>query len=216
MVPLVLLAIAAGCDSGGTSASAPERYRVRVGETGITSAAFKEVFDISKTAYAHDDLTRPQVLEQARRAFLHQMVERLTLLERARELELRVSEAELEQAVAAARAGYPEGAFEQMLLESSISMETWKEELRVRLLMERTVEADLATRVSVSAEEVRAFLETPEAPQDPAEAEQVLRRKKVEDAYGLWLDELQERYTVEINLPEAKAAFGSTSRESTP
>lgn len=215
-LPLILLAVAAGCDSGGRAAPAPERYRVRVGETGVTATTFQEVFEISKTAYVHDDITRTEVLQQARRAFLNQMVERLTLLERARELELRVSESELDQAVAAARSGYPEGAFERMLLESAIAFDTWKEELRVRLLMERAVEADLAARISVSAEEVRTFLETPGAPEDPAKAERALRRQKVEAAYGPWLEALQERYTVEINLPEAEPAAGPTPRESTP
>jgi hypothetical protein len=187
-----------------------------VGETGVSPAAFREAFEIAKTAYVHEDIVRPEVLRTARSRFVRQMVDRLVLLERARELGLRIPDAELERAVDAARTGYPEGAFERTLLESAISFETWKEELRIRLLMERTVETDLAARVSVTEAEVEAFLRTEEAPEDPEEAERMLRRDKVEATYETWLTELRDRYPVEINIPDADEAVGTTPREPSP
>lgn len=207
---------APGCDfAAKPEPEAPVPW-VRVGETRLSQTGFQKAFEIYKTAYVHEDISRPEVLAGARRDFLKQMVERLTLLERARELGLSIPAEELEKAVAAATAGYEEGEFEETLLESAIALETWKSELRARLLMERTVEADLAARVSVTAEELEAYLQTPDAPQAPGEAERRLRRRKVEAAYGPWLDRLQERYTVEINLPGADPAAGSTPRESSP
>lgn len=213
----VLLALAAaGCKPAAENPPPADRYWVRVGESGVTRTAFQNAFEISKTAYVHEEITRPEVLRRARTHFVNQMVDRLTLLERARELGLRISDAELDAAVDAARAGYPEGAFEEVLLESAISFETWKEELRVRLLMERTVEADLAARVSPTTEELEAFLQTPDAPEDPAGADRLLRRRNVEAAYESWLAGLQKRYPVEINVPDADPAVGPTPREPSP
>jgi hypothetical protein len=212
----VLFLGAAGCDFVSQPEPETPVPRVRVGETRLSQTGFQKAFEIYKTAYVHEDISRPEVLAGARRDFLKQMVERLTLLERARELELSIPDAELEAAVKAATAGYGEGEFEETLLESAIAFETWKSELRARLLMERTVETDLAARISVAAEELEAYLQTPDAPQAPGEAERRLRRRKVEAAYGPWLDRLRERYTVEINMPGAELAAGSTPRESSP
>jgi hypothetical protein len=212
----VLLFGAAGCDFVAKPEPEAPAPWVRVGETRLSQTDFQRAFEIYKTAYVHEDITRPEVLAGARRDFVRQMVERLTLLERARELGLSIPDPDLETAVTAATTGYGEGEFEDMLLESAIAFDTWKSELRTRLLMERTVEADLAARVSVTAEELEAYLQTPEAPQAPGEAERRLRRRKVEAAYGPWLDGLQERYTVEINLPGDQLAAGSTPRESSP
>ncbi|MFP4033484.1 MAG: SurA N-terminal domain-containing protein [Desulfococcaceae bacterium] len=216
LLPSLVVLFWVGCDFPSKPAAEAPPPAVQVGETRLSRTDFQQAFEIHKTAYVHEDITRPEVLDYARRDFLKQMVERLTLLERARELELSIPDAELDRAATAATAGYPEGAFERVLLESAIPFDTWKSELRTRLLMERTVEADLAARVSVSAAELEAYLKTPEAPQDPGEAERRLRRRKVEAEYAPWLNRLQERYSVKINLPDADPAIGQTPRESSP
>jgi len=212
----LLLFSGAGCDFGPKADPETPASWVRVGETGLSRTDFQRAFEIYKTAYVHEDITRPAVLEEARRDFVKQMVERLTLLERARELGLSISDSELESAVKTATAGYAEGEFEETLLESAIAFDTWKSELRDRLLMERTVEADLAAQISVTAEELEAYLRSPDAPRAPDEAKRRLRRRKVEAAYGPWLDRLRDRYAVEINMPDAEPAVGSTPRESSP
>jgi len=152
---------------------------------------------------------------------LHQLTEELILLERADELNLVVSDSELEAAIKKIRTDYPEGEFENILVEQAIVYGEWKDQLRTRLLKEKVVREDLETSISLTPEEVSAAYEAnfparsmdkDRNMNDPAADEKVVklvRRQKAQEVYQKWLLDFKARYAVEINAPAWEELIGS-------
>jgi len=196
-----------------------ETYLVQVGETTLTTHDYRKALEIHKTAYDYEDLSEnPRVVREAKLQILKEMIERMTLLERARELGLQVDRAELDAAIQEIQKGYPEGAFEEVLLESAISLESWEKELSARLLLEEVIQRDLAEGILTSEDEVEAYIETHHIKIEPptetrrAEVNQEvrdhLRREKVETAYPVWVEKLQKKYTIQINESDWQEIVG--------
>jgi len=68
-----------------------------------------------------------------------------------------VSEDELDAVEAKVRADYPEGAFEQMLVEEYIDLDVWREQVRVSLNQEKLFQKVLRPQISIDYQEVDAF-----------------------------------------------------------
>ena len=143
------------------------------------------------------------------------MTEELILLERARELEIRVTEEELESAIVKIKEDYPdEETFEQTLLEYAVSYQSWRKGLKTRLLMDKLVERELKNRIVITPEEIAKYYKKhysreqvgPEPGESPQQIDTMIieqiRREKTEAAYKSWIDNLQKRYAIEINKKE--------------
>lgn len=68
-----------------------------------------------------------------------------------------VSEQELGAAEAQVRADYPEGAFEQMLVEEYIDLDIWREQLKATLHQEKLFQKVLRPQISIDYQEVDAY-----------------------------------------------------------
>jgi hypothetical protein len=207
---LSLLAIL-GC--GFSDPEREEDYLIRLGKLEVSRQEFVQAFELVKTAHpASADSDSPE-LQQARLKLLDEMIIDLILLQHARETGIAVSPAELEAAVAAVMADYPPGVFEQTLVESALPLETWKQRLRSRLLMEKLVDIELRPHVSITAEDITAYYQQNYGGKAAgAESEQKferlketlvadLRRAKTEEAFNAWIEGLRSRYPVEVNAP---------------
>ena len=133
------------------------------------------------------------------------------MLERAKELEISVSDDELEGAVSEIKSDYPEGEFEETLIEFAVSYDAWLNRLRTRLTMDKVVEAELKNRISISPEDISQYykknFEGKEIESDATQSSEdinetivkQLRREKAEQAYETWIEELKTKYHIEIN-----------------
>ncbi len=61
---------------------------LRVGDRVVTVLDFKEAFEISKTAYAHNTWQQAEELSEAQIRLLNQLIIEMVILERAQELEI--------------------------------------------------------------------------------------------------------------------------------
>ena len=221
MKRIFALCMTVGCLAGcyEPKVQEEETYLVQVGETTLTTHDYRKALEIHKTAYDYEDVSQdPAVVRETRLQILKEMVERMTLLERARELGLQVDRAELDAAIQQIQKGYPEGAFEEVLLESAVSFESWKKELSDRLLLEKVIQRDLAEGILISEEAVQAYIDTHHIRIDPPsevrraevhrEVRDHLRREKVETAYPVWVEKLQKKYTIEINESDWQKIVG--------
>jgi hypothetical protein len=184
---------------------------LRVGDSVLTVLDFNEAFEISKTAYAHNIRQQSEDLRDAQMRLLNQLTVELLMLERAKELEISVSDDELEQAVSEIKSDYPEGQFEETLLEFAVSYDAWRNRLKIRLTMDKVVEAELKNRISISPEDISQYYQknlegqeaesdTTQSPEDINEAiVKQLRREKAEQAYKTWIEDLKTKYDIEIN-----------------
>jgi hypothetical protein len=179
---------------------------------------------MAMTAYPYDIVRKPQALREAREQVLQELVERAVLAARAEELGIEVTPAELADAISRIKEGYPEGAFEQALLESAVSYESWKAALRRRLLMEKVVARELESRIAVTGDEIREYYQAHYARKGDAPAAEALhpdirkavvrqlQAEKIEAAYGDWLENLKETYAIDINSVQWRRIADESSR----
>jgi hypothetical protein len=205
----ILLLVAAGCSN--TDSSLEDEYLIRVGDRTVTVMDFNNAFEIAKTAYSHHINHKPDELNEAKRRLLNQMVVEMILLERAEELDIQISDQELSQAVSNIKADYPEGTFEETLVENAISYESWEKQLKSRLIMEKLIERELHQQITITSEDISQYYEEnnnaarTESGRE-ADSEEMneavikyLRRQKAENAYSQWLEQLKQKVTIDIN-----------------
>jgi hypothetical protein len=209
----------AGCEDH--EARSLDLSLVCVNDRAITVGEFNRRFDAVSAEFPEPEKADPAVERDMKLQLLHQLTEELILLERADELNLVVSDLELAAAIKKIRADYPEGEFENMLVEQAIVYGEWKDKLRTRLLKEKVVREDLETSIVLNPEEVSVAYEANYPANnmdadrninDPAVDEKVVklvRRQKAQAVYQEWLLDLKTRYAVIINAAAWEELIGS-------
>ena len=136
------------------------------------------------------------------------MVEELIIIERSKELNITVTDSELEENVRKIKGDYPESEFENMLLEYAISYNMWEKRLRKRLLIEKVIAEDLKNNIRITPDDLsRYYSEYVKNGSDGKLANEPttetvvknLRNLKAEEAYKAWFEGLQKKYKIEIN-----------------
>jgi len=209
----------AGCEDRGAQLAGASL--VRVNDRSITVGEFNRRFDAWSAEFLEPDKADAVVEKKMKLRLMHQLTEELILLERAKELNLAISDRELETAIKAIQADYPEGEFEKILVEQAIVYGEWKEQLRMRLLKEKVVQEDLETAVTLTPEEVSAAYEANFPARNTDKGQELndtgadkkvirlVRRQKAQEAYQAWLLDLEARYEVEINAASWEKLIGS-------
>ena len=217
---LLIIYILTGCgDYGSNSHSAPsDNYLIKVGDSAATTVDFNRAFEIIRTAYSYNALQEPDSCREAKLRLLSQLIEEMIILERAKELNIEISNSELDEAVARIKEDYDDDAFEHVLLVQAVSYNLWKKELERRLLIEKVVERELREHVVITPEDISNYYEkhynghdgpsalsgVPDKADDDLNRIIVkeLRRKKAEEAYKPWIENLRKKYLIEINKKE--------------
>jgi len=204
-----LLSLTNGCSFFGKNED--DVVLIKVGNSATTVGDFKRRFETTKSAYPHNVLQEENVLKEAQTRLLNQIAEEMIVLERASELGIKISDAELEKSVLKIKEDYPKDVFEEMLLENAISYELWKEELRTRLIIQKTIAEEVESKIEILPEDISDYYKQRRKKENieanaggiEKESEEVivknLRRKKSEEAYHEWIQQIQKRYPIEIN-----------------
>lgn len=140
----------------------------------VTVEQFKK--DFAATLPPGQNLA-PEEKEELERSFLVQVIDRELALAEAEHLGITVTPMEVEEALQEYRRDYPAGAFEEMLRERGITLESWQRELTQSLLMEKVVRQAAYSEVTVEEEEVAAHYQ--EHREDYDRPEQVRARQIV-------------------------------------
>ena len=208
-----------GCSDAETNRG--NAVLIQVEDVIVTVSDFTQAFELLNAGNHLVDTDNKGELAEARLAFLNQMTEEILLTVRAGELDIKVTDEELEAAAAAIKADFPEGEFEQVLLEYAVPYRFWLKRLRVRLLMDKVIARELGSQIAISPEDIAAYYQAHYANQDDqddleqegldleASIVQQLRREKTEAAYGIWIQNLKEKYPVDINKQEWEQIIGS-------
>lgn len=195
-------------------------YLIRVNGQTLTVGEYNQAFEISKSAYPYNLSQDSTLLKEAQAGMLNQLVEELLVLQRATELGIELTDAEAHQAIAKIKADYPEGVFEQMLLEHAVSYSFWEKRLKARLKMEKVIDRDVRQNISLSSEEIAKYYkenyevspsvtgQNPDKGQIDEMIVKQLRRQKSEEAYQLWIKDLKAKYVIDINQAQWKRLTG--------
>jgi len=206
---ILLCTLPMGCEQKASDYG--NEVLLRVGERVLTVHDFNEAFEISKTAYAHNIRQQSEDLRDAQMRLLNQLTVEMLILERGQELGISITDDELERAVSEIKSDYPEGEFEETLIEFAVSYDAWLNRLKIRLVMNKVIEAELKNRISISPEDISQYYkknfqgkelksDSTQSSEDINEAiVKQLRREKSEQAYKIWIEELKTKYAIDIN-----------------
>jgi hypothetical protein len=220
---IILLSLLLACEQKDTDLG--KEVLIRVADRVITVLDFNNAFEIAKIAYDDNIKEQPEDLRKAQIRLLNQLTVEMILLERAEELGISISEAELEKAVSAIKSDYPEGEFEKTLLEFAVSFDSWKDRLGNRLILEKVIEEELKSRITITPEDISEYYQknyqgreaesgSAQKPEDINEAiVKQLRRQKAEETYNAWIEDLKGQYAIEINSDQWEKITGSKSIE---
>ena len=153
VVTLILLA-ALGCEP----ASRTPGILARIDGTIITLEDFNRRFKEMKleSEYApggHD------ALMAMKRKFLDQLIEETLILRAAKRLGISVSEEELEHDIMNTRNDYKGESLREYLTSRGISFEVWRERVKERMLIEKTIRTHCHFEGAISTDEARAYYE---------------------------------------------------------
>ena len=191
----------------------------------MTVLEFNNAFEIAKIAYENDITQHPEDLRNAQIRLLNELTVEMILLEQAQKLAISVTDAELEKAVSEIKSDYPEGEFEKALLEFAVSYDSWKNRLKDRLIMDKVIQEELKSRITITAEDISEYYqkhyqgretesESAQTSEDINEAiVKQLRRQKAEETYHSWIEALKAQYVIEINSELWEKITGSKSIE---
>ena len=219
--PIFLLFFLPGCGQNGSDLG--KEVLIRVDDKVVTALDFNEAFEIAKTAYAHNIKEQPEELRKAQLRVLNQLIVEVVLLERAEELGISVTDVELNKAVTRIKSDYPEGEFEEALLEFAVSYDSWESRLKTRLTMEKVIDEELKNRISITPEDIAEYYkknyqgQRPESdsPQTSEDINELivkqLRTEKAEKDYKFWIEDLKQKYTIEINSEQWEKITGFKS-----
>ncbi|VEN75028.1 conserved exported hypothetical protein [Candidatus Desulfarcum epimagneticum] len=203
---------------------------IRAGKTVITKDDFNRAFELSMEAYDYKLEENRRDFETAMMWRLNQKIEEAVLLEHAGQLEIDISDPELEDEIAKIKQDYPDQVFEDLFLENAVSYDSWKKELRRRLLIERLMKAELGEKIAIGPKDIADYYQGRENEEKiqadgssdgkaGASAEEInrriilqIRRKKIEEAYGPWISGLRERYPLQINRELWEAMLDEAGR----
>lgn len=200
---------------GRDSADSSRTELIRVGSSQITVRQFKKIQDLSQDYYWQEgDVGDSSENESKSLRLLNQVTEELLLIEKAKDLKIDVSDRALEAAVQNIKADYPEGTFEQVLLENAVSYDFWRERLKVRLLMDKVIEKELESHVNITPEDISSYYkehyagveDRKDKDQPQGQSKDInevivkrLRKLKAEENYKKWIKELEQAYPVHVN-----------------
>jgi hypothetical protein len=214
---LLICQILTGCgDSKDESAlQLGQQILVRVGKRAMTVNDFNRGFHFFGMDYADAMASDPSDLKEAKQQYLVQEIEKMILLEYAHELNLDVSDAELEAAVAAIKKDFPDDTFEQTLIEQAVTYPVWEKQLKIRLLIDKVIKKEVFDTVAGATDEVRAHQEAQASRSDKGAGQKPKSRKndqkqlklelkelhqaKIEETYRALMKKLKEKYPIEIN-----------------
>ena len=87
---------------------------------------------------------------------LEDLIDQTLIIQQAQQMKLNVTPEELEQAENEVREDYPGESFEEMLLTQAMDLQEWRKELKNRLLVKKTVAAQVEARLRVEPVETEA------------------------------------------------------------
>ena len=172
----------AGCKSEPPPA---EKVFIQINDRRISPAEFNRLFAASLLP---DQQLNAEERSDLQRSFLVQLIDRELISLAAREHDIVVTPAEVDAAVQEYYDDYPEEGLQAMLRERGMNLQSWREELRQNLIMEKLLQEVVYARVVLTDEEVAAYYEEHRAdfdrPEqvrvrqilvtDPAEGKQIL------------------------------------------
>lgn len=154
LIPIVLLGTLVAC-----SPPDPLEPVATWGDQSISVGELKNRFQIEVAEIPEEVRQKSAVRERVLRRTLDEMIDRRLLLRAALEAGTSVEEAELDTEIRRHKSRYTEWNFQKALKERGIKPETWREQKRENLIIQKYLDHLASTKQPVSQEDVKAYYE---------------------------------------------------------
>ncbi len=151
---LCLAIFHSGCSAPGES----PRAEVAVVNGGkIYLRDFKKKLERAIKLSAEGSVLGPADMTRLQEEVLNGLINEKVMLLRAGHLSLSVSDDELMKRIREITKDYSGGSVHEILAAEKIDFAVWREELRIGMLLEKLVQADVNDRISVTEEEAKSY-----------------------------------------------------------
>jgi parvulin-like peptidyl-prolyl isomerase len=145
-----------GCGEWG--GGLPDHILAQVNNEQITVDEFNR--EVKELILEPGKETKGRSLGNLKQAYLDQVIERKILVQEARQLGIRVSQEELNQAISEIRKDYPGEGFGEKLGLKGVTLEEWKARLEEKLLAEKMIRNALYYRGQIDEKEALQYYES--------------------------------------------------------
>ena len=145
-----------GCGEWG--GGLPDHILAQVNNEQITVDEFNR--EVKELILEPGKETKGRSLGNLKQAYLDQVIERKILVQEARQLGIRVSQEELNQAISEIKKDYPGEGFGEKLGLKGVTLEEWKARLEEKLLAEKMIRNALYYRGEIDEKEVLRYYES--------------------------------------------------------
>jgi peptidyl-prolyl cis-trans isomerase C len=184
-----------------------EETAITVGSKNIKKAELKEDIEHIRNEMGISD----QEMEPGIRSIINTIVEKYLILEYGKKMDIEISDDELTSSIKELMKDYPEEAFKDMLLKGSVDYDSWKEDFRRKMLIEKITQKAIGDVTPITFDETQTYYNSHKGEfrhlqrvrlrqivvQTREEAEKILSRL----AAGEDMGQLAEKYSI---TPEAK------------
>jgi len=190
---------------------------IKAGTVAVSRADFVRELEVKQANYPYDIKERPGEYNAMVLDLVSDLSDEAVMLAAAAARGVDVSADALDAEVAGVKKDYPEDSFDRMLLERAISYPVWKKRLKKDMVIRKLILQDLVASQEIHPGDMIAFYDRVAGQagvRDNGHSEVMdeenlvlrLRMEKSRNAFGNWLQGLQERYPVYIDRP-ALGAF---------
>ncbi|MFH2091190.1 MAG: hypothetical protein ABIJ31_02400 [Pseudomonadota bacterium] len=197
----------------------------------VTDEEFSEELDLKKAAYPYNIKDQAEEYNEMVIHLVKALSEEIVLLSAAHDLNIMVTDQQVDAAEAEMKKEYPDDTFEKMLLENAISYSFWKKRFKKNMIIDKVIDQELKQKIEISSQDIMAFYQK-HADMIPESSDQVgdenktfkneehlissLRMQKTQDSYEEWVQKLWNEYPVEIDKGQLKTFLidMETSKES--
>jgi len=148
LVAAVAIAATQGCQ---------KRQTASIGQSVIAEVNREKILysmliqELDRIDCGGENLVNPAAI---RAEVLVKMIDEILLLQEAKRLDYHVGEEEIEAEIGEIRKNYPGTSFDQMLIEKLINLNTWKEDMRRDLLINKLIQGEIRSKIKPTEEEL--------------------------------------------------------------
>lgn len=213
MLIIILMPGCSGSDND-LQLETPNEYLINLNDQVITVLDFKRKFTNVESLYSYNSIQDSDFINDAMLRFFYQLVDEMVLTERAAELQINITDEDVEKVVNDIKKDYPDDNFENIFFENAVPYNFWRDGVKMRLLMAKVIEKDLGDKVTIIPEDITKYYKeycknknekTKMNIESSNITEQIvkqLRRKKSEEAYNSWINGLKKKYILKINTKQ--------------
>ena len=151
---IVVFMVSSGCQGVDNTAG---EYIVTVNGEGISLNDFNRILKRDTDIMGSAMPLKKDEAKRMKEEILNKLIDEKIMLLRAQKLSLSVNDKELCQGIEEIKKDYPDGGFDKIFTGGKLDYDIWREELRKRLILEKLIQRDVNSVITVTENEALEY-----------------------------------------------------------